>query len=69
MKFCSMRMSFYFICFKYPVSEAVKKVRVWLIPGSDKKAKETDVLMPLLKNMETLIFWIKAHEKDMGLAT
>lgn len=42
---------------------------MWLISGSDIKAMKTDVVMPFVKNMKTLIFWIEVRASEMDLAT
>lgn len=47
-------MAFYFTCLKYPVSEAVKKVKVWLIAGSDIKAMKTDVVVAVCQKHEDI---------------
>jgi len=42
---------------------------MWLISGSDVKARKTGVAIPLVKNMKTLVFLIEVYASETVLAT
>lgn len=59
-------MPFYFM-FSNTQSQRQNE-RMWLISGSDIKTTKRDV-MPFVKNMKKLIFWIEVHASEMDLVT